>query len=517
MSKLKIYNTLIDGENPLSNFIPELTITSSSSKHDKRTVDAILYLVTNLGNSFFRHQEFEECLNLSRETLYELFGEYYYRNTIKSDDDHVFNKLFRRWHRGNSIDGLGNSAYGTTDYFDKAYLQWLIANENQSLSLIDTDIEIDDTDDADMFSHVFVDIDAIKHRMSGNYLQLREWLSQIIQCEYLDAMNDDEVYDVAKIIQENESIRKEIVYEISALKHILAQTTDGNRLKIKYKTSDAGRYYGFGKFNLQSIKKDIRKVVLNNYHSYDIESAAPVILAQIYTRITGKPTPKSIQYYIDNKKAFRVALALYLVRSMDKAKMIFNMLFFGARTNENDIFHKTSISKLIGDKLNHALLNNRYFKPLVRDIKMMFKTIGDYYKNNHSVEVGKKWIIQNDKGREIELDKWDNGKVVAHVYQGIESIILDTCIDYYKSKHDDASYLLIHDGFYALHELNVADLEQCIFNETGFRIDYTERHETLTESQVLKTFGVYDVAISIYERFTKKKWHPKAIKSQQII
>jgi hypothetical protein len=48
-------------------------------------------------------------------------------------------------------------------------------------------------------------------------------------------------------------------------------------------------------------------------------------------------------------------------------------------------------------------------------------------------------------------------------------------------------------------------LEQCIFNETAFRIDYKPRQETLTKSQVLKTFGVYDIAVSMCEAIQKEK------------
>lgn len=506
MNNLKISKNLINGSNPISNFIPELNTESTLlSKTDKRNIDGILYLMTHVGEQRFRHKVYHECIAVSQDELYEIFGQYNYRINICNNRSHILNKLLCQWHVGNKADGKGSSAFGTSDYFDKAYLEWTVANEKESTVLIDTKIKSKHIDQADIHSHIFIDVDAMKKRMEFIFSELRVFLDAYRVYEKSNDLNDEQVLDAIKMIDRNHMYKEKLLHEVHALKYVLAQTIDGNKIELQYKTSNSGRYYGFGRYNIQSIKKDMRNLMLNNYYSYDIESASPVILSQIYTRITGEQTPKSIQYYIDNKSAFRVALALYLDISIDDAKMIFNMLFFGARTNENDIFHKTSIGRLIGENLNRALLNNRYFKPLVRDIKMMFKIIGDYYKEHHSVRVSKKWIIQNDKGREIVLDKWDNGKVVAHVYQGVESIILDTCIDYYKSKHDDASYLLIHDGFYALHELDTDDLQQCIFNETGFRIDYKQRQETLTKSQVLKTFGVYDIAVSKCEAIQKEK------------
>jgi hypothetical protein len=513
MSKAQIYNTLIDGENPLSNYIPELIkplgLSNKENKHADQSINGILYLTTHIDDSYFKHREFDGCLNFSQKTLYKVLGQANYRDNICENKDHLFNKLFIKTHNGNSIDGCGNSAYVKSDYFQKAYSDWMVANRNMPVKLIDIKLPLTKSDDDNaeiVSSHVFVNVDAIKERLHEKNKEFKDFRDFIAPYEkqrlYINEEHNESMH-IIKAIEHNLPYAYSLIKEINALTHNLAKLDD-NKLVLKYKISDSGRSYGYGKFHLQSIKKDVREFLLRDYHSYDVESAAPVILSQVYARITGKEVPKSIQYYIDNKSAFRVALALFLKKDIDTAKSIFTMLFFGSKARKY-VHPEMAIVKLLGKKRYRRLLKNRYFIPLVRDVEMMFKVIGDYYKEHHSVRVGKKWIIKNDKGREIVLDKWDNGKVVAHVYQGIESTILDTCIDYYKSKHDDASYLLIHDGFYALHELDTDDLEKCIFNETGFRIDYKPRQETLSKVQVLKIFNVCDIAVSMCEAIQKEK------------
>jgi hypothetical protein len=504
MNNLKVLNTLVQGNNPISKFIPELTKTPKMKKGEIQSIDGILYLITHLKDSYFKHQNFLGCLNLSQKTLYSIFGQYNYRNNIQGNEDHVFNRLFGLWHKGNSIDEHGNSAFCTTDYFDKAYLEWLIANEGESVSLVDSTIKTSKVTKVDTFSHIFLDLDAINERLKDNYGQLRGLLTQINTRDRLDALGDEEVYDVVKIMQQNQPLTDELLYEVTVLQHILAQA-DGNKLTLFYKTSDAGRYYGFGAYHIQGMKKDLRKFILKGYKDYDIESASPVILSQVYTRITGKKTPKSIQYFIDNKEEFRVGLALFVESDMKLSKSIFTMLFFGSRTNELDIMNKSSLVKKVGLVKNEELLNNRYFKPLVRDIKMMFKVIGSHYKVNNAVKVGNKWIVRNDKGCSVEMERWDDGKVVSHVYQGIESIILDECINLYRSKHTNANYLLIHDGFYSQHEIDKNELKNYIKDKTGFVVDYEPRGRTLSYVQTLGAFGVYDKAVEIMQKIQEDK------------
>ena len=178
---------------------------------------------------------------------------------------------------------------------------------------------------------------------------------------------------------------------------------------------------------------------------------------------------------------------------------------------------RSALLELLGDvdTFRH-LLNNEFFKQLTKDVEMVFDDIGKYYKENHATvtyrfetKINKKtqknevkkitcWSVINDCGNKMEFEgRWNNAKVTAHVYQGLESKILNTCIDYYKSKHDDTSYLLIHDGFYSQHELNTKDLEKIILDKTGLSVYFEPRKQTLDIEIVCKNFpDVYNMVVN---------------------
>lgn len=505
--KLQIFKSINNESNAITKFIHELysSSNSSSKKMKKRNIDGILYLASHLGDSHYQHRVYDECICLTQKHMYNIFGSDNYRYKINNKDNHVFNKLFYRWHVGNNIDGNGGSAYFVNTDFQTALLEWIVTCDHSNDELIDCSIDDSQYNKYDATSHIHLNINAINDRIDKNMLDLKKYLNSCnIEKQSID-LDDYEVINAIKMIDENRDYKDKLLHETMILKYILAKSVNGV-LELQYKCSDSGRYYGFGSYHLQSIKKNVRNFILSDYYSYDIESASPVVLSQLYARITGKQIPKTIQYYIDNKSSFRVALALFAQTNLDDAKMIFNMLFFGAKTNENDLYEYTSIAELIGVKTNKMLLNNRFFKLLVRDIKSMFKIIGDYYKHRHAIKKNGIWVIENDKGKIIEMKKWNNGKVVAHVYQGIESIILDTCINYYREQHnDDASYLMIHDGFYSKHELNISILENVIYEKTGYKVHYESRTMTLTHKQIFKTFNVFDIAVAKCQQIAKEK------------
>lgn len=507
---LRTLNILNQGTNPLSDFIPELISTTHSLlKTDKRSIEGILYLITHLGDQYHEHYVYKDCYCFSQEELYDVFGQYNYRTHIHNNTNHIFNKLFSRWHIGNHIDGIGGSAYSTSDYFDKAYLEWIVANEDEKCTLTNTNITVN-TQDADVSSHIVINIDAIENRIKNNCSELREYLNAYNHIDS-DDLDDYQVIDSIKMIDSNRNHRNHLIHEVSTLRYILATSKNGI-LELQYKTSDAGRYYGFGTYHLQSMKKELRNFILNDYKSFDIESAAPVILAQIYTNITNKRIPESIQNYIDNKNDFRRTLSLELEKDTATAKKIYTMLFFGSSVKVNDNFLKNAINAEIGIEGKKILLENDYFKLLAQDVDMIFQEIGNHYRKNFTTETyqyeiknGKNhkittWTVTNSKNRTLIYKgvNWKNSKVVAHVYQGVESMILDACIDYYKSKHDNASYLLIHDGFYSQHNLNTNDLEKYIFETTGFKVDFTPRKQTLPIETICKELfpNVYNKVIN---------------------
>jgi hypothetical protein len=84
-------------------------------------------------------------------------------------------------------------------------------------------------------------------------------------------------------------------------------------------------------------------------------------------------------------------------------------------------------------------------------------------------------------------------------------MILDTCIEHYHEQHNDASYLMIHDGFYAKHALNISELENVIYEKTGYRVNYESRKMTLTHEQIFKAFDVIDIAIAKCEQIKKER------------
>jgi len=246
-----------------------------------------------------------------------------------------------------------------------------------------------------------------------------------------------------------------------------------------YKSVSTGRLNGTtninGKFhsiliNYQGLKKTLRKDIFNGMYEYDIATAAPVVLLQLYKQ---KYT-KTLQYvddYIANKEAKRIHWAKLLDGNLDdnvkKVKAVLTSLFFGAKL-DNPNFISIEVAKTISKSELRRLHKDSSFKLFLDDVVYLFKELGD---SQLKFKVGAKTkVVKNKLGVSKKFTRREKNKAIAFLYQGIEVQIL---LAVYK-KYKDKISLLIHDAVIATEPLDLNELSRVGFKESGYRVTFEE-------------------------------------------
>lgn len=156
----------------------------------------------------------------------------------------------------------------------------------------------------------------------------------------------------------------------------------GKNIKLRYTADDNGRLHN----QIQHIPKVLRKALLKDWFMYDINAAAPTILHQIFTKLTGTALTH-IPYYCVNKAKLRKEWANAIGCEVKTIKSIINSLFFGgvipteSQLNAKLDF-KFSIQKVLTDTQIKKLLAIQEFSWLREETRFVMKTLSNHYRND---------------------------------------------------------------------------------------------------------------------------------------
>ena len=232
---------------------------------------------------------------------------------------------------------------------------------------------------------------------------------------------------------------------------ILSNILKSANTKLGYHRSDSGRLVSkYGSAFGQNIKKRFRNYIFEGQYEYDIESAAPNILSQLYTKIFGEVLHQ-VDLFCNNTDLFRNSLVNIGI-SEKVAKRFFTMLFFGAG--------KKSIKELFSDSEWEVISNIDEIASLIDSIQVLFNRLSGYYK-----KLGKDSGFFNIHTSKISTVDTTRSKLVGGVYLAYESLVLDVIIE------DINISLLLFDAFISQDSIDTKVLEDRIYATTGFKLN----------------------------------------------
>lgn len=253
---------------------------------------------------------------------------------------------------------------------------------------------------------------------------------------------------------------------------------------VIYKKGDTGRLNSVTRINekhhpiltnYQGIKKIYRANIFKGFYEYDINTAAPVILSQLYDR-THEKKLKAVNNYIENKTESRKKWAKLLFGEDEKAnikriKSILTALFFGASLEEDYKLGEQTKKLFMKDEekeeLDKLKESPSFFK-LLYEVDKLYSSLADDYL---PIRKGmKSKLVTNKMGISKSFTAKEKNKAIAHIYQGYEVKILLALFDKFK----DNVALLLHDAIFTNIKLDIDEIEKIAFDASGFNVKYEE-------------------------------------------
>jgi len=277
---------------------------------------------------------------------------------------------------------------------------------------------------------------------------------------------------------------------LEKIKAIVDMTHDtqigiGNIVQL-YKQVDSGRYYLHGDTNLQTIPKEMRKIVMGGmgYYDYDIENCHYVLLEQLNNMYDGD-TLTHVKKYINNTDAFRRQISKELGLSLGLSKKILLMIVYGGGLSVKHRYNKESgkntDSAIISDlkafyndddvlveEAFDNIQNNETIMGIYNDVKSARDLIlgdkdyyigyrGDDYFKNH---INRRTLLRNGK------EKKSKGSLLSHILQGIESYILDIA-----TEEDEGVIMWQHDGWVSKNNVDVDTVSSVINRKLQYHFE----------------------------------------------
>jgi hypothetical protein len=234
-----------------------------------------------------------------------------------------------------------------------------------------------------------------------------------------------------------------------------------NSIKVAYKQNkDVGRFFAVGSLSLQSLPREIRQTISDEYYyDIDIKNCHPVLLQQ-YAK-TNNLNYSYIEIYNNNRDE--------LLKGYGKE---FNV-------SKSDV-KKSFLSILNGGKTFLNLKGND-MPDFVKEYKNEVVNIQQYIFENESI-YKKLGIANAKKKQELYKTKSSNelGSTMNIMLCDIENNILQTMINYLqKKKYIISSLVMVFDGFMILKDdvknINVDDLlrklEKIVYDKLNYKIE----------------------------------------------
>jgi hypothetical protein len=224
---------------------------------------------------------------------------------------------------------------------------------------------------------------------------------------------------------------------------------------------------------LQSVKRMYKKPMLAQaglkYH-YDIQCAAPTLIHQ-HAQQQQDPMDLwlfALRKYITNRTEVRNELAQALEVDSKTAKVLINALFCGARIGNNPDFALSQLLRNDPAKIEY-LKQDKFISELREDIKTCWEYITPSMSRRAIVD-------KNNRTRMLPIssrEKWTR-------YFELERQVLNQVVDYMRS--NSMSYFLEHDGWASDSEIDLNELSDYVFENSGFRVIF-ERELVITRNE----------------------------------
>ena len=274
----------------------------------------------------------------------------------------------------------------------------------------------------------------------------------------------DEIKD--KFRDESEQRLKNInIDPLTLFKKYVSKSKKGSikgtkKVNVSYKqNNNIGRYFACGSLSLQSLPREIRHTITNDYYyDIDISNCHPVLLCQ-YAKSKNLKC-KYIQSYIDNRDTLFEEICKEYKCSKDKVKNGFLCILNGAK----------SFLKMNDDVMPKFV--KKYKKEVILIQQYIFENELEYKKLG--LANAKKKQEQNNYNSSNEL-----GSTMNIMLCDIENRILQCMVNYLNEKELVKSYItLVFDGFMIpkekLKDIDVNDLlielEQEVLKELNYNI-----------------------------------------------
>ena len=227
---------------------------------------------------------------------------------------------------------------------------------------------------------------------------------------------------------------------------------DGS-IPVQYEQKSTGRLFMVGG-SLQTVPREVRNAALAGYWDYDIENCHYAIVRQM-AAAAGHDCPV-ITEYLQRKRQIRESLAAWTRAPGASIKSALISLLYGARLNPSE---KTALGQELGPDAAVAFINAPFVKALAAEIAVVRRAI----------------LLRQERrrgrytsliGLEINPAKNNAAEVLCHLVQGIEAAALRAIV----RRYGERIVLAMHDGWVSDMELDVAEMERLILDETGYEL-----------------------------------------------
>lgn len=304
--------------------------------------------------------------------------------------------------------------------------------------------------------------------------------------DYFTKPNIDTKYVLSVV----EDISLEDAYKLSsyeALEYIRmtmkAKTNESNSKKSLYTRHESGRLVGIGidniSVNFQVLPKWQREIFFRGKFEYDMSNAVITLFLNLYQYLGGERGLKSVYDYMNNKNKYRQAL-IDLGFSKSLAKQYFITILYGKDLSNNieESYRNTDWMQEVTKEHFFKALEIPFIKKLLDELDYLKDFLVSHYKKVATISGNKnskycKYTIRNANNCYKTFTKFDleknKGKVLAHLFFGLESKIMDFIKDNFETN------LLIYDGFISEEDIDTEYLELLIENELGYKVKFSKR------------------------------------------
>jgi hypothetical protein len=213
--------------------------------------------------------------------------------------------------------------------------------------------------------------------------------------------------------------------------------------------------------SLQFVRRDVKKVILANagfVYQYDVQCSAPTLLLQHARKLGYTGDAEFIEFYLENRTDVRIDLAAIANVSVAKIKTFINATFCGAKIGLDARLSLANLFELDANVIN-TLKDDVFVQALKKQVSLMWKFLAD----NGAVI---RHIQMQDDG-EFEMSRITSADRWA-LYFMLERKVLDAVRKYLEQTNN--IYFLEHDGWSTINLVNVVELTEFIYHETGMRV-----------------------------------------------